>query len=562
MDNGDIDLITDKTSVGTQLKCTTQTTFAEVLQHDLSKLERCNITNLKKEVICDIAVYVLSKLYKQPKLATPPIEHELLSNIKSACDDLKTQIAETEAKLLERSTVLEESFTLCNKLSNTQINPSYNLKTTVNKDVPKNVNLDHIEHIDHHKDNALDEDTKNEYLTFFQNLDFKMENGHGVCSFGEEYKYTNSKSNSPAEMPPLMKKTIEDLAKDHPEASRINQCLVNKLEGPESYISVHCDDESTIAPGSNIYTFSLGDDRDVRYTNLHSGEQQIFHAQDRSLYIMSRKSQAIWSHAIEKSAVFHGVRYSITFRVVGKQYHNSTVIMGDSNTKFLKFGKGNGTFGYNMPGERIYAPRIEHLDAQKCIGYNNIIIHCGINDIKDRGTNIPLYADRLINKIERIRSLCPKSIITINPLLPTKSDVLNTRAKQFNKIILDYIDSKRDYQLHYLNFDIFADEQYHLLKDDLGRFNNRHDHIHLGSRGVRLLVQLIKERVCGSKVDGRLYASVSSMNSGGVNRIRRVGSASESMNRGRAQNGVSRSRMNMMATTSDTLSAPSQQLRP
>ena len=259
------------------------------------------------------------------------------------------------------------------------------------------------------------------------------------------------------------------------------------------------------------------------------------------MYVMSRKSQAIWSHCIEKDADFQGVRYSITLRTVGKQYHRSTIILGDSNTKYLKFGKGNGTFGYNMPGERVYAPVIEQIKPQDCIGYNNIVLHCGINDNKNNGTNISQCADGLIKKIESIRSLCPRSIITVNPVLPSKSNILNTRSKHFNKLIFDYIDARRDYQLHYLNFNVFVDERSKLLKDDLGRFKNQYDQIHLGSLGVRLLVKLIKERVCGNKVDGRPYAGVSSINSGRVN---------------------GRRSMNMMSTTttsSGTLLAPSQQ---
>ena len=232
---------------------------------------------------------------------------------------------------------------------------------------------------------------------------------------------------------------------------------------------------------------------------------------------MTRKSQGIWSHGIEKSADFQGVRYSITFRTVGKQYNRSTVILGDSHTKYLKFGVGNGTFGYNMPGTRVFAPLIEQLDPQECIGYSNIIIHCGINNIKGHGVSVPNCVDRLICKVETIRALCPKSKITINPILPTKSQSLNDRCKHFNKLLLDFIDSTRDHQLHYLNFDVFVDLRSNLLRDDLGRFKNPHDPIHLGSEGVQLLVKLIKDRVCGSRVDGRPYVGVSSMNSGRVN---------------------------------------------
>ena len=49
----------------------------------------------------------------------------------------------------------------------------------------------------------------------------------------------------------------------------------------------------------------------------------------------------------------HDVRYSITFRIVGSNNKNGTVILGDSNTKYFKFGTDQRTFGYNLPGERV-----------------------------------------------------------------------------------------------------------------------------------------------------------------------------------------------------------------
>ena len=369
-----------------------------------------------------------------------------------------------------------------------------------------------------------------------------MENGHGVCSFGAPYKYSNSKSNEPEEMPQLIKGLIENIAKDHPKARTTTQCLINRFEGPDSFLPVHSDDEKIIDPISEIYTVSLGSTGKLKYTNRLTGEQRILPAEGCSLYVMTRKSQAAWSHGIEKSTEFQGVRYSITLRTVAKRYYRSTIIMGDSNTRYLKFGIGSGTFGYNMPGEAIYAPRIEDLDPTACIGYSNIVVHCGINNIKNRGTSVPDCAKRLINKVESIRSLCPKSKVTLNPILPTKIDSLNSRCKQFNNITFDYMDAQQDHFLQRLNFNIFADERTDLLKNELGRFNN-YDTIHLGSSGIKLLVKLVKERVCGSRVDGRPYAGVSSMNSGRVN--------------GRVVNGEKRpGNVRMMATTTTSNEFP------
>ena len=233
---------------------------------------------------------------------------------------------------------------------------------------------------------------------------------------------------------------------------------------------------------------------------------------------------------------------------MGKQYNRSTIILGDSNTRHLKFGTGNGTFGFNMPGKGVYAPLIDQINPSDCIGYNNIILHCGVNNIKKHGENISVCADKLIHKVESIRSLCPRSKITVNPILPSKSDVLNTKSKEFNSILFDYIDAQPDRLIRYLNFNVFVDTHSDLLSNELGRFNS-YDTLHLGSSGIRLLVKLIKERVCGNRVDGRPYAGVGSVNRASVNREsgkRRLGNMS----------------MMNTATSSFTFPALSQQTQP
>ena len=140
--------------------------------------------------------------------------------------------------------------------------------------------------------------------------------------------------------------------------------------------------------------------------------------------------------------------------------------------------------------------------------------------------------------------------MTLNPILPTKSEFYNTRAKAFNRLVFDYMDRKQDPLLQKLNFTVFLNEKSGLLKGEYGRFNS-YDQIHLGSWGVRLLVKLIKVRVCGSRVDGRPYASVNSMNRGRVqNEVRRDDSVSRV---------GSESMMAPPITTSDIPASPSKQ---
>ena len=245
-----------------------------------------------------------------------------------------------------------------------------------------------FDHIDHYSDDFIDENTETNLIGLCETLEFNSESGHGVCSFGEVYKYTKSKSNKPEDIPEPVKDIIDLLLPDFPKSKTISQCLINRYEGPDSFLPFHSDDEPTICPESDIYTFSLGSPTNVTFKHGHRGIQRILPVKGRSLYVMSRKSQALWSHGIEKCNEFHGVRYSITLRTVDKKFHRSTIILGDSNTKNLKFGLGKGTFGYNMPGKTVYSPLIENLDISACAGYRNIIIHCGINNIKNRGTDV------------------------------------------------------------------------------------------------------------------------------------------------------------------------------
>ena len=63
---------------------------------------------------------------------------------------------------------------------------------------------------------------------------------------------------------------------------------------------------------------------------------------------MTRTSQAYYSHRIDAENC-DDVRYSLTFRHINKQFTQSTIIIGDSNTSNFKFGEGTGTFGAILP---------------------------------------------------------------------------------------------------------------------------------------------------------------------------------------------------------------------
>ena len=145
------------------------------------------------------------------------------------------------------------------------------------------------------------------------------------------------------------------------------------------------------------------------------------------------------------------------------------------------------------------------IDPKKCIGYRNIFIHCGINNIKKNGAVVEECVAQLTSKLDKIHELCPYSKITVSPILPTKLSWLNARALLFNKLLFRYCD--KNPQVGTLDFNMFVDSD-GLLASALGRYQNQDDAIHLGSSGIFRLSRLIVHKIHGNPTDGRQYNHV------------------------------------------------------
>lgn len=183
---------------------------------------------------------------------------------------------------------------------------------------------------------------------------------------------------------------------------------------------------------------------------------------------------------------------------------NSIAIIGDSNTRHLKFGVDRGTFGIWMPGRRSEALHIEEIPDPVEIGpYRNIVLHTGINNIKteSRKSNRSLVND-LENKCINIHEVYPRARIYISTLLPTKLKLLNHRVNAFNSLILDMA-----FKYKYINIidnaSLGGDNG--CLREDLGRWNLAEncplstDLIHLGKSGLRKFGYNIKTSVVKRK---------------------------------------------------------------
>ena len=348
-----------------------------------------------------------------------------------------------------------------------------------------------------------------EKITSFLNdcPDFEenIENGHSVAMFGYPYLYHGSKHSSDATDIPGPLLELMNLIKEKYPGFDLNSILVNRYIGPNAFLPKHADDEFVIAPGSIIFTVSLGAAATVKFTEIHgksSHEQVVEHS---SMYTMSRTSQDFWQHQIPKNEEYSSgdVRYSLTLRHVSAKFLKSTVVIGDSNTRFLKFGSGVGTFGHNIPGERVEAIHIGDVNPVDCCGYKNIFIHCGVNDIKhyhkvNSADKIRSKFAELRNIIDQIRLICPNSRLVVSPILPTKSQGINQCVLYFNRLLFEYQNSCT-HTFVTLDFSLFADRN-GCLQSEMGRYWNAEDQLHLGSKGVRVLVKLIRSKVYDSVI--------------------------------------------------------------
>ena len=352
-------------------------------------------------------------------------------------------------------------------------------------------------------DDFLDKDEIKELTDYFDGCTFTDENGHGTIKYGESYTYNGSR-NASVEMPPIVGKLMSKLNEHHigEGAPELNQCLVNKYVGANSFMSEHSDDERSIERDSSIFTISLGQIRTIHYRNVISGESRSLRPEPGSMYTMSRLSQEYIRHRIDKEEGADDVRYSLTFRSLSWRNHNRTILMGDSNARNIKFGNTVGTMGKSIPGKQTDAFTIDQLDPIKCIAFNNVVLHCGINNIKSKHINSDndlrdLY-QQFKCKVEDIRRVNKRCRILVSPILPTRLPGLNKRAMYYNNLLFnDLARSNLRVEFVYGYNDLLDGEG--LLDAKLARF---HDYLHLNASGVGFMARCIKNLIFIKKKHG------------------------------------------------------------
>ena len=195
---------------------------------------------------------------------------------------------------------------------------------------------------------------------------------------------------------------------------------------------------------------------------------------------------------------------------ISKTLH--VIIIGDSNTKGIKFGVGKGTVGERYPGKQVYSPVIENMDPVVCASYHNVVLSLGVNDI--RQPNIKDYSDikqiysQFKSKVSCIQKLSPGARIFVVPVLPIGSEALNVKVVDYNRLMM------RDLPQAFYSVSIvegvprFLDNNRNILRRSL--FRNHGDILHINAARYGLLVRLIKNSIFNRNkgvVDGRSYSS-------------------------------------------------------
>ena len=149
---------------------------------------------------------------------------------------------------------------------------------------------------------------------------------------------------------------MNDYIKEGGGNYEINSCRVVKFNS-KSLSKHYCHNEYSINPESNIFSLCLGTSQTFIFTEKFSAAEQTYLTSTGSLLTMSRNSQNIFSHRIKNELPNENLcGFVLTFRCQNINFMNSTCIVGDSNTKGIKFGSGKGTVGERYPGKQVYSP--------------------------------------------------------------------------------------------------------------------------------------------------------------------------------------------------------------
>ena len=201
-------------------------------------------------------------------------------------------------------------------------------------------------------------------------------------------KKSNSKHDQ-QEIPPAFQSIIDMLHDKFSisDEQKLNSIVIQKFSVHRAELREQSHSNPLINPDSTIFNICLADSCSVTFRNKCSNDKVNLDTVDNSLYSMSYKSQLYWTHKIEAPVQSDkSVHYSITFQSINQKNANSTLIVGDSNTNHIYFAheKQRSNLGGSIYGRRIRAFPIEEICPTDCIGFQNIMLQVGLNNLKNK----------------------------------------------------------------------------------------------------------------------------------------------------------------------------------
>ena len=263
------------------------------------------------------------------------------------------------------------------------------------KQMPTPVCEPFIQHMNDVTDNELKQLIKN-FVEDSTNEFSSTNPNYNTAYFGKfGYRYSGG-SYEAKPMPTVLGKLLEVLRPRliNPKAV-VNSCLIRRFKDGSQYAPPHRDDDLVFDPESEMVSYFVGAKRKMKFLNSEGTQERDLSLQDGNVLVTSVLSQDVWIHEIEASDATKA-SYCITFQNVALYFINSTALIGDSNTRVIRFGEDKGIFGVWMPGKRVEAFHIEDIPEPLKIGpYKNFIIHTGVNNTKqrDRRSNISLVKE-------------------------------------------------------------------------------------------------------------------------------------------------------------------------
>jgi hypothetical protein len=177
--------------------------------------------------------------------------------------------------------------------------------------------------------------------------------------------------------------------------------------------------------------------------------------------------------------------------------------MGDSNTKSLEFGSGKGKIGETYPGKRVKAAKIDNINPNSCIGYSNLVLVCGTNDLRDgyikSDNDITNLVETYRNKLATIKQIAPATKVFVVPVLPTRNVNMNRNIVKFNACL--------DEMLHHCFSETWFPGVHGYLDNKMllsTKFTREGDAIHLGVKGIAQFVRNMKMWIFQREVRERI----------------------------------------------------------